>query len=221
MVAPVVAVVAAPLTIPALTLPEIALVGTTVLTEVLPIAATILAKIARVFAALLAEFATVDFALTEILAIVATVVAQFAAILATFLTEVAAIFASFLAELLTRKLRVSAPVLAVLVYDCCRTSGTCLAAFDALRLAFGAKLLALLNRSRIRTTFGLTCLARRVRLAFGLSRLTCRGCLALRLASFARLLALLHLFGARAAIAAILRQRRGGDQGSRADQCHQ
>ncbi|WP_236547941.1 hypothetical protein [Sphingomonas sp. AX6] len=210
--------------IPAPVLPEILPVAAAILAEVLTIAATILPEIARIFTAFLPKFATVDFALTEILTIVAAVVAQFAPVAAQFLAEIAAIFAAFLTEFLTRRLRVPAPVLAVLISDCSRTR---FATFDALRLPLLTDLLALLNDRRVRPTFGLACLAHRIGLTLGLASLagwiglTCRGGLALCLSGLTRLLALLHLFGTRAAIAAfatILRQCGGGDQCGRADQ---
>ncbi len=190
-------------------LPEIALVAAAILAKVLTVATAILTEIAGVFTPFLAEFATVDLALTKVLAIFTAVAAQLTAILAPFLTELATIFVAFLAEFLSRQLRGSTPVL---VGHGCRPF---LATFDALRLPLLPDLLPLLDRCRICATFGLPCLTGGVGLPLGLPSLTCRRSLALCLTGFSRLLALLDLFGARAAIAAltaVLRDGRNRDQ---------
>ena len=216
MVAPVVTAVAAPLTVPTLALTDIALIAAAILPEVAIVALAIPTKVARVFTAFLPEFATIDLALTEILAIVATIVAQFAAILASFLTEVLTIFATFLAELLTRRLGGSAPVL---VGDRRRAIGTCCATLDPLCLPLLANLLALLHGSRIRLALGLTGLTCGICLTLSLAFLPRGGvCLTLRLAGLACLLTLRTLFGARATLTTVLSERCGGDQCGRANQ---
>ncbi|MHA3842014.1 hypothetical protein ACX0GZ_12430 [Sphingomonas aestuarii] len=187
---------------------EVLPVVATILTKIAPVAAAILTEIAIVVAALLTEFAAVDLSLTEILAVLAAILTQLAAILATFLTEIAAIVATLLTEFLARRFRAVLPVAALLrdgllrghrsFEAALRAVGKSLAALDALFLTLLANGLTLLAHLRVRLT--------------------------LRLTRLAGLLALLHLFRARtaiAALAAILRERCGGDQGGGADQCDQ